>query len=61
MRHRVAIAIALVAIAAVMLSLVAGAVRSGSPLAREGSELQSQALQRHMELFGVQNREGPAS
>src|SRR5438067_7163362 len=61
MRFRVGASIALLAIAAATLALVAGSAKTGSPFAREGAEQQSRALQRHQELFGLGNREGPAS
>jgi hypothetical protein len=50
-----------VAIAGALLALVAGSATSTSPSARDGGEFQSRALQRHQELFGLANREGPAS
>ena len=61
MRLRAGVAVALVALAASAIALVAGSVNHGSPLAREGTELQSRALQRHQELLGIANKEGPAT
>jgi len=60
LRVRVGIAIAFVAIAGGLLALVAGSLRSGSPVAHKESEFQSRAVQRHQELFGG-SRESPAS
>ncbi len=60
-RLRAAMAVALVAVVAVAIAIATGSVRHGSPLAREGSELQSRAVQRHQDLPGIANREGPTS
>jgi hypothetical protein len=60
-RVRIGVAIALLAVAAALLSLVAGSAGNNSASARGDREFQSYAVQRHQELFGVQNREGPAS
>ena len=60
-RGRIGVAIALVATAAALISLVAGSAGNGSASARGDREFQSYALQRHQELFGTQNREGPAT